>query len=138
MSGQPMLIPPGQVPVTEAPTTTSVWVERAGHYAAQAVANAERAHERMVEKRLEKPSRAWTAGEVVRSYRANANGERRYREEADALTLHGYQGWLETSRVGDPFGARILLALHRGGPQGQDGGRSSRSRTVTWTKASAP
>lgn len=137
MSDQPMLISPGRVPVTEVPTTTSVWVERAGHYAAQAVANAERAHERMIERRLDKRSRAWTAGEVVRSYRANADGERRYREEADALTLHGYQGWLETSRAGDPLGARILLALHLGGPEDQHGGRSSRSRTVTWTKASA-
>jgi hypothetical protein len=137
MSDQQMLISPGSVPVTEAPTTASVWVDRAGHYAAQAVANAERAHERMVERRLDKPSQAWTAGEVVRSYRANADGERRYREEADALTLHGYQGWLATSRAGDPVGARILLALDLGVPEGEDGGRSSSSRTVMWTKVSA-
>jgi hypothetical protein len=138
MSGQPMLISPGQVSVADEPAATSVWVERAGHYAAQAVANAERAHERTIAKRLDKPSRAWTAGEVVRSYRANADGERRYREEADALTLHGYQGWLETGRAGDPLGARILLAPTLGVSGGQDGGRSSRSRTVTWTKVSAP
>jgi hypothetical protein len=135
MSGKPMMISPGQVSAVEAPTSTSVWVERAGYHAAQAVANAELAHQRMIEKRLDKPSRAWTASEVVRSYHANADGERRYREEADALTLHGYQGWLETSRAGDPFGARILLALHLGGAEGHDGGGSSRSRTVTWTKA---
>jgi hypothetical protein len=136
MSGQPMLISPGHVAVIEAPTTISVWVERAGHYAAQAVANAERAHERTIERRLDKPSRRWTAAEVVRSYRASAEGERRYREEADVLTLHGYQGWLETRRTGDPLGARILLALHLGEPEGQGGGRSLGSRTVTWTKAS--
>jgi hypothetical protein len=137
MSGQLMLISPGRVTVSEGPTTISVWVERAGHYAAQAVANAERNHERMIEKRLDKPSRAWTAGEVVRSYRANAGGERRYREEADVLTLHGYQGWLATSRPDDPLGARILLGLHPGQPESRDGRRSSRSRSVTWTKVSA-
>jgi hypothetical protein len=136
MSGQPMMISPGQVAGIEAPTSTSVWFERAGHYAAEAVAKAERAHERMIEKRLDKPSRTWTAGEVVRSYHATADGERRYREEADVLSLHGYQGWLETSRAGDPLGARILLALHLGVPEGQGRRRSSRSRTVTWTKAS--
>lgn len=137
MSGQPMLISPGQFSVVEAPTSPSVWVERAGYYAAQAVANAERAHQRTIEKRLDKPSRTWTAGEVVRSYRANADGERRYREEADTLTLHGYQGWLETSPAGDPRGARILMALDLGRPERRDGGRSSGSRTVTWTKVSA-
>jgi hypothetical protein len=133
MSGPPMLISPGHVSGTEAPTATSVWVERAGHYAAQAVANAERAHQRMIEKRLDKPSRTWTAGEVVRSYGATADGQRRYREEADVLMLHGYEGWLETRPAGDPRGARILLALHLGGSdQGRE--RSPRSRTVTWTK----
>lgn len=135
MSGQPMMISPGQVSVVEAPTSTSVWVERAGYYAAQAVANAERAHQRMIEKRLDKPSRTWTAGEVVRSYRANADGDRRYREEADVLRLHGYQGWLETRRAGESLGARMLLSLDlRESDQG--GGRSSTGRTITWAKSS--
>lgn len=135
MSGPPMMISPGQVSVIEAPTAASVWVERAGYYAAQAVANAERAHQRMVEKRLDKPFRRWTAGEVARSYRGTADGERRYREEADVLTLHGYQGWLEPSSVGDPLGARILLAQRVGAPVDHAAGRRSIRRTVTWTKA---
>ena len=137
MSGQPMLISPGQVSAIEAPTSISVWVERTGRYAAQAVANAERGHQRMIEKRLDRPSRTWTASEVVRSYRATADGERRYREEADVLTMHGYQGWLETMRAGHPFGGRMLVALRLGVPQGQRGTRASASRTVTWTKESA-
>jgi hypothetical protein len=134
MSGQPMLISPGHVSVVEAPTSTSVWVERAGHYAAQAVANAERAHQRTIEKRLDRPSRTWTAGEVARSYGATADGERRYREEAAVLTLHGYRGWLETKTAGHPFGGRMLLTLGLGVPEGQRVTRGSASRTVTWTK----
>jgi hypothetical protein len=134
MSGPPMLISPGHVSGTEAPTAISVWVERAGHYAAQAVANAERAHQRMIEKRLDKTSRTWTAGEVVRSYGATADGERRYREEADVLRIHGYRGWLETKTAGHPFGGRMLLALSLGVPEGQRVTRGSVSRTVTWTK----
>ena len=134
MSGPPMLISPGPGSLPEAPIVTSVWVERAGHYAAQAVANAERAHQRTIESRLDKPSRAWTAGEVVRVYRPTADGERRYREEADVLNLHGYEGWLQTRPAGDPLGARILLALHFGAFD-QALGQPSTSRTVTWTKA---
>lgn len=133
MPGQPMMLSAGQVSVVEATITTSVWVERAGYYAAQAVANAERAHQHMIEKRLDKPSRAWTAGEVVRSYRATADGERRYREEADVLTLHGYQGRLETKRAENPAGGRMLLGLPFGSPDPQ-GGRGRSSRTVTWMK----
>jgi hypothetical protein len=128
-----MMISPGQVSAVEAPTATSVWVERAGHYAAQAVANAERVHQRKIEERLDKPSRTWTAGEIVRSYDATTDGERRYRDEADVLTLHGYEGWLETRPAGDPRGARILMALHLGRSD-QSRERSPRSRTVTWTK----
>lgn len=134
--GQPMLISPGHVPVIPTPTPVSVWVERAGKYAAQAVADAERAHQRAIETRLGKPSRTWTADEVVRSYPATADGERRYREEADVLALHGYEGWLQTRHAGDPLGARILLALQLG-LYDQGRGRSSGNRTVTWTKAAA-
>ncbi|HEX5013281.1 MAG TPA: hypothetical protein VFV72_03905 [Candidatus Limnocylindrales bacterium] len=72
---------------------------------------------------------------MTRSYRGSADGERRYREEADVLTLRGYQGWLETSDAGDPLGARILLALHLGELEGYPGRRSSIRRSVTWTKA---
>lgn len=134
MSGQPTLLSAGQVSVVEATITASVWVERGAYYAAQAVANAERAHQRMIEKRLDKPSRTWTAGEVVRSYRATADGERRYREEADVLTLHGYQGWLETKGAGHPFGGRMLLALRLGIPEGHGKSGTSRRQKVTWTK----
>jgi hypothetical protein len=131
----PMMISPGQGPGIEPEASTSVWVERAAHYAAQAVANAERAHQRTVERRLDRPTRGWTADEVTRSYRGSADGERRYREEADVLTLRGYQGWLETSDAGDPLGARILLALDLGELEGYPGRRSSIRRSVTWTKA---
>lgn len=131
----PMLISTGLLPLIEAEASTSVWVERAGQYAAQAVANAERAHQRTVEKRLDGPTRGWTADEVTLSYRGSADGERRYREEADVLTLRGYQGWLETSAAGDPLGARILLALHLGEPEGSPERRTSIRRSVTWTKA---
>lgn len=129
-----MLISPGPLAVIDVPTATSEWAERAGYYAAAAVANAERAHQRMIERRLDKPSRTWTAGEVVRTYRGTPDGERRYWEEADVLEQHGYEGWLETKAAGDPLGARILLALHFGGA---DQGRRQRStsHTVTWTKA---
>ena len=130
----PMMMSPGQVPVFEGATSTSVWVGRAITYAAQAVANAERAHQQTIEKRLNRPSRGWTADEVTRSYRGSPDGERRYREEADVLTLHGYEGWLETSGVGDPVGARILIAPHSGGPDGYTGAQSSIRRRVTWTR----
>jgi len=131
----PMIISPGEVPALRAEASTSVWVGRAATYAAQAVANAERTQQQTIEKRLNRPSHGWTADEVTRSYRASADGERRYREEADVLTLHGYQGWLETSRIGDPVGARILIAVHLGGPDGYAERRSSIRLTVTWTKA---
>ena len=131
----PLMISPGQGPLVEPEASTSVWVERAGQYAAQAVANAERAHERTVEKRLDGPTLGWTAERLTRSYRGSADGERRYREEADVLTLRGYQGWLETSDADDPLGARILLALHFGGLGGYPGRRSGFHRRVTWTKA---
>lgn len=131
----PRMIAPEQGHPVEPEAPTSVWVERARSYAAQAVANAERAHQRTVERRLDRPTLGWTAGEVTRSYRVSADGERRYREEADVLTLRGYQGWLETSDAGDPLGARILLALHLGEPERYLGRRSSVRRSVTWTKA---
>jgi hypothetical protein len=96
MSGQPIVIAPGQMatgrvtapvgapPVAslEAQTSTSAWFNRAGHDDAEAVANAERAHRHTTERRLDKPSRSWTTGEVVRTYLANANGERRFSWES--------------------------------------------------------
>jgi hypothetical protein len=108
MSGQPLLIAPGQMttdrvtaPVgapavanLEARTSTSAWFERAGHSAVEAVANAERAHRHTIERRHEKPSRSWETGEVVRTYLANADGERRFSwesprwREPDAATQH--------------------------------------------------
>jgi hypothetical protein len=130
-----MMISHGQVRVIAADASTSVWVGRTATYAAQSVANAEGAHRQTIEKRLDRPSRGWTADEVTRSYRGSADGERRYREETDVLTLHGYEGWLETSGLGDPVGARILIAPHLGGPDGYAGPQSSIRRRVTWTKA---
>jgi len=96
MSGQPLMIAPGQMatgrvtapvgapPVAsvEAQTSTSDRFERAGHDAAEAVANAERAHRHTIERRLDKPSRSWTTGEVVRTDLANADGERRFSWES--------------------------------------------------------
>ena len=134
MSGQPMKVPPKANPDFQASTSKSEWVERAAYYAAQAVANAERAHQRGIEKRLDKPSRSWTAGEFVRSYRWNAGGERRYREESDVLTLHGYQGWLELKSPDHQLGERLLLAPHLGRPGGEVRTRSSPNSNVTWTK----
>lgn len=132
MSGQPMMISSGQVAANAAPAS-SVWSERAGRYAAVAVANAELAHQHRIERRLDKPSRTWTASEVVRSYRSNADGERRYREEAVVLTLHGYRRWLETASAGHPLGGRILMDLPFGGIDA-NGQRRSTSGMVTWTK----
>ena len=137
MSGQPMMISAGQVASIEGETSASVWFERAGHYAAEAVANAERVHRHRIESRLDKPTRRWTTREVFRTYHANGDGERRYREEAEVLTQHGYQGWLEMEHAGHPLGGRLLLAMRLGVPAGHSGGRTSRSRTVTWTKEAA-
>ena len=53
MSEQPMMMSAGQIATTKAPSATSVWTPRAGHYGAVAVANAERAHRAMIEKRLD-------------------------------------------------------------------------------------
>ena len=136
MSEQPMLISAGQAPSIEPPTGTSVWTARAGRYAAVAVANAERAHRTLVERRLDQPSRSWTAREVVRSYRRTADGDGRYQDEADVMALHGYRSWLGTARPGHPRGGRILLDLSFGGSSDTSGRRASRSRTVTWTKES--
>jgi hypothetical protein len=102
MSGQLIMIAPGQMatgrvmaPVGAPPvaslgaqTSTSDWFERAGQlgqpgqYADAAVANAERAHRHTIEGGLDKPSRSWTTGEVVRTYLGNADGERRFSSES--------------------------------------------------------
>jgi hypothetical protein len=60
----------------------------------EAVANAERAHRHTIERRLDKPSRSWATGEVVRTYLATGDGERRFSWESprwrdpDAATQH--------------------------------------------------
>jgi hypothetical protein len=96
MSEEPIVIAPGQmatgrvtapvgappVPSLEAQTSTSAWFDRADHDAAEAVANAQRAHRHTIEGRLDKPSRSWTTGEVVRTDLANADGERRFSWES--------------------------------------------------------
>jgi hypothetical protein len=53
MSEQPMMMSAGQIATTKAPTGTSVWTPRAGHYGAVAVADAERAHRAVIEKPLD-------------------------------------------------------------------------------------
>jgi hypothetical protein len=96
MSGQPIVVAPGRMatgrvtapvgapPVAslEAQTSTSAWFDRADHDAAEAVANAVRAHRHTIERRLDKASPSWTTGEVVRTYLANADGERRFSWES--------------------------------------------------------
>ena len=131
----PMMLSAGQARVIEAGTATPVWVDRSGSSGVRAVATAERAHQPTVERRLCGPTGQWTAGELTRSYAGSADGERRYREEADVLAQHGYQGWLETSTTGDPLGARILLARQLVQADGRPATRGSIRRTVTWTKA---
>ena len=136
MSEQTKIIGAGYVASKEARNATSEWSERVARYAAVAVANAEIAHGHSIERRLERPSRTWTASEVVRSYRPNADGERRYREEADVLTLHGYQRWLETASAGHPLAGRILMDVPYPGIN-LSRQRGLRSRMVMWTKGSA-
>jgi hypothetical protein len=114
---------------------TSEWFARASRHAAEAVAVAEHAQRQKIERRLDKPSRGWTTIEVIRTYRADAGGERRFREEADVLTRHGYAGWLETEHVGHRLGGRLLLTAGLGVLGGGNGRRRSRRRTVTWAKA---
>jgi hypothetical protein len=114
--------------------TSSEWFDRSQHYAVAAVAKAEQAHQRTIEQRLAKPSRHWTSGEVVRTYRADEDGERRFREEADLLTLHGYRGWLETERIGHPNGGRVLVGASLGTFADTGRWRRAGSRTVTWVQ----
>jgi hypothetical protein len=136
MSEHATMITAGHVPTKGAGNVTSEWSERAGRYAAVAVANAEVAHTNSIERRLDKPSHTWTAGEVVRSYRTTAEGELRYQEEADVLMHHGYRRWLETAPAGHPLGGRILMDVRSPGIN-VSGERGSRTRIVTWTKGSA-
>jgi hypothetical protein len=92
MSGHPIVIAPEQMaprrvtgpvgapPVAslEAETSTSAWFELSDPDAAEAVASAERVHRHTIERRLDKSSRSWTTGDVVRTYLATADGERRF------------------------------------------------------------
>lgn len=127
---QPRLLD-GPVPALVDPST-SEWFERTRHYAVEAVANAERQQLQKIERRLDKPSRGWTSIEVVRTYPANADGERRFREEADVLAVHRYVGWLETGLAGQPFGARLLVGTGLGAFARRDWLHRSPKRTVTW------
>jgi hypothetical protein len=148
MSGQQRMIISGQVAAdrTTEPNilefvapqplvATSEWFARASRYAAEAVAVAERAHREKMQRRLDKPSRGWTTVEVVRTYRANADGERQFREEADVMTRHGYVAWLETDRDGPRLGGRLLVSTGLGIATGRNGRRGSGRRTVTWARA---
>jgi hypothetical protein len=113
---------------------TSDWFERKDHYAAQAVANAERVWQEKVEKRLAKPSCGWSSVELVRTYAANADGDRRFREEAQVLGLHRYVGWLETGFAGQPRGARVLIDAGLTPLGHRNWWARSPSRTVTWVR----
>jgi hypothetical protein len=150
MSGTPVMIAPGAThsnevdwrvrsdtqiaathPIPMVQGATSEWYERTQHYAAQAVANAERVQREKVEKRLDKPSRGWARVEVVRTYQANEDGERRFREEADVLELHQYVGWLETAPAG-PFAARLQVETALRPTGRRPWWRLRPTRTVTW------
>ena len=123
------------LPETSGPNAsaaTSEWFKRAGYYAAQAVANAERAHRRTVERRLDKPSRTWTGSEVIRSYRTNAKGERRFRDEAEVFTPHGYRPWLDTNAPGNRRGGLVLIAASGAALLNESDRRGN--RRVSWVK----
>ena len=123
------------LPATSGPdaaAATSEWFKRAGYYAAQAVANAERAHRRTVERRLDKPSRTWTGSEVIRSYRTNAKGERRFRDEAEVFTPNGYRPWLDTNSVGNRRGGLVLIAATGAALLNESERRGN--RRVSWVK----
>lgn len=127
------------IPTVDAPATTpgraaaaSEWTRRAGRYAGVAVENAERHERQRIERRLKKPSRGWTARELVRIYRATVDGERRFREEAEVFTRHGYAPWLETDRFGAPRGGRLLLGATFGAIAPRSRWRGQARRTVTW------
>jgi hypothetical protein len=111
---------------------TSEWFKRARYYAAQAVGNAERAHRRTVERRLDKPSRMWSGSDVVRSYRTNADGERRFRDEAEVLTPHGYRPWLETHAPGRLNGGLVLMAATDAVSTNASSRRLRGKRRVSW------
>jgi hypothetical protein len=111
---------------------TSEWFARASRYAAEAVAVAEHAQRQKIERRLDKPSRRWTSVEVMRTYPANADGERRFREEADVFAAHRYVGWRETGLDGQPFGARLLVGTGLGAFARRDWLHRTAKRTLIW------
>jgi hypothetical protein len=116
--------------------TVSEWTRREGRYALEAVANAEREEWQRIVSRLIGPSRIWTAGELVRAYRASPDGERRFREEASVLMVNGYVAWLETDRGGAPRGGRLLVGSSLGLTARRAGWwRRHVERTVTWARA---
>jgi hypothetical protein len=118
----------------DAAAATSEWFKRAGYYAAQAVAHAERAHRRTVERRLDKPSRMWTRSEVIRGYRNNAEGERRFRDEAETFTPHGYRPSLVTHTAGNRRGGLVLLAASGGAFLNEADRRRRRNQRASWVK----
>ena len=118
----------------EAAPATSEWFKRDGYYAAQAVANAERAHWRSIERRLDKPSRRWTGREVVRSYRTNSDGDRRFRDEAEVFRPHGYRPWLATDSPGNRYGGWALVAVSGDALWNESDGGRRRNRQVSWVK----
>lgn len=121
-----------QIARSDAESATSEWFKREGYYAAQAVANAERAAWQRVERRLDKPSRWWTGAEVARTYRTNADGQRRFRDEADVFTPHGYRPWLETYAHGTVSGGLVLIGTSGVELMDDSNGRSGRHRSVSW------
>jgi hypothetical protein len=118
----------------DAAEATSVWFKRVGYYAAQAVANAERAYWRTIERRLDKPSCLWTRGEVVRSYRTNLEGDRRFRAEAEVMTSHGYRPWLETHSPGDRCGGLVLFAATSVVSRNHSNSRRRGNQRLSWVK----
>src|SRR5207247_48534 len=74
----------------------------------------------------------WTGSEVIRSYRTNAEGERRFRDEAEVFTPNGYRPWLDTNSVGNRRGGLVLIAASGAALLNESDRRGN--RRVSWVK----
>jgi len=147
MSGQPTVVTSGLIdarrvtgpwrppPAAVARDAVSEWAERVGRYALEAVQAAERGERERIEGRLYSPSHAWTAKELTRAYRPSAAGDRRFREEADVLTSHGYVAWLQPDPTGTHRGGRLLLGSSLARSTLPRRWRGHPDRVVTWATA---
>jgi hypothetical protein len=113
---------------------TSEWFKREGCYAAQAVASADRAHRRSIERRLDRPSRRWTRSEVIRSYASILEGDLRFRDEAEVFSPRGYRPWIETHSPGNRRGGMVLLAASGAALFDEPDRRRRGKQSVSWVK----